>query len=45
MDRKAIDILSPEEIEALPNWVKEDIENAYFVPGSNIRRKKVLHNQ
>ena len=36
MERKVTDILSPEEISALPSWVKEDIENAFFVPGSNI---------
>ena len=36
MERKVTDILSPEEIATLPSWVKEDIENAVFVPGSSI---------
>ena len=36
MERKVTDILSPEEIMSLPSWVKEDIDNAYFVPGSDI---------
>lgn len=33
---KVIDVLSAEEISALPSWVKADIENAIFVEGSNI---------
>lgn len=34
--RKVKDILSEEEISALPSWVKADIDNAIFVEGSNI---------
>lgn len=33
---KVLDVLSAEEISALPGWVKEDIKNAVFVEGSNI---------
>ena len=33
---KVKDVLSPEEISVLPSWVKEDIDNAVFVEGSNI---------
>lgn len=33
---KVKDVLSEEEISALPSWVKADIENAVFVEGSNI---------
>ena len=33
---KVKDVLSKEEISALPSWVKADIENAVFVEGSNI---------
>ena len=33
---KVKDVLSVEEISALPSWVKADIENAVFVEGSNI---------
>ena len=33
---KVKDVLSPEEISALPSWVKEDLDNAVFVEGSNI---------
>ena len=33
---KVKDVLSAEEISALPSWVKADIENAVFVEGSNI---------
>lgn len=36
MERKVKDILTEEEIFSLPRWVKEDIENAFFVPGSDI---------
>ena len=36
MERKVKEILSSEEIASLPNWVKSDIDNAFFVPGSNI---------
>lgn len=33
---KVKDVLSPEEISTLPSWVKEDLDNAVFVEGSNI---------
>ena len=33
---KVKDVLSPEEISTLPSWVKEDIDNAVFVEGSNV---------
>lgn len=33
---KVKDVLSPEKISVLPSWVKEDIDNAVFVEGSNI---------
>lgn len=36
MERKVKDILTAEEIYSLPRWVKDDIENAFFVPGSDI---------
>lgn len=36
MERKVTDILRPEEIAALPGWVRDDIENAFFVPGSKV---------
>ncbi len=36
MLRKVKDILTLDEIEKLPSWVKEDIENAVFVDGSDI---------
>ena len=36
MERKVKDILTAEEISSLPRWVKDDIENAFFVPGSDI---------
>ena len=34
--KKVKDVLSTEEISALPSWVKADIDNAVFVEGSNI---------
>lgn len=33
---KVKDVLSPEEISVLPSWIKEDLDNAVFVEGSNI---------
>ena len=33
---KVKDVLSPEEISTLPSWVKEDLDNAVFVEGSNV---------
>ncbi len=36
MERKVKYILTAEEIYSLPRWVKDDIENAFFVPGSDI---------